>query len=449
MEERTLQRKLTFWHIWAMGVGAVVGDGIFLLIAQGAAVGGPASCIAYLIAGILLMVVCMAISEMAVGMPSAGSLHIWSRRMLGPLYGTIAGLSETAMNIIFLGSVSLAAGALSNYFFQWPTTERNSAIIWALLLIAIVVLIAIFGCEITGRTQLILVLVLASIMLLFAIGGVFSGKIDLENYKPFLPYGLSGVWQATGMGIYAYMGPLVLLTTGEEAKNVGDLPKGMFWAFITFLILYTSAQVVMLGLVKYTEYTYLESPFVFAASKVFGVVAGLLINLAAWIAAFTCLIGEVFCASRLLYGMAKDGVLPQAFTKINKHGVPWVGAMFAWLVAIVIIMIANIRLLEEFYLTMCMAGSAMGVICFLISTVSSYRYPKLFYNEWKSLSWHLPARSLLIPVAFIACFLAFYAIYSSDPISIIYTGVILAFFIIFYYTYSARNLKNLEEDKSK
>jgi len=206
MSDNKLVKKMSFWHIWALGVGAVVGDGIFLMVAQGAQAAGPSAALSYLLGGLLIMVVCMVISEMAVGMPGAGSLHTWSKRLLGPVYGMLAGLCEVSMNVIFLGSVSIAAGAISNYFFMWTNNTSTSAIIWAVLLLTAVLLIALAGGEITGRAQLILVIVLVGIMAAFAISGLFSGKIQSQNYKPFAPFGINGIWVAMGMGIYAYMG---------------------------------------------------------------------------------------------------------------------------------------------------------------------------------------------------------------------------------------------------
>lgn len=437
--DNNLSKKLSFWHIWALGVGAVVGDGIFVLIAQGAEAAGPSAIAAYAVAGLLMMIIMLVIVEMGVGMPSAGSLHTWSSRLLGPGYGTVSGLCYTAMNIIFLGSVSIANGALSNYFFQWTESPEVSAIIWAVLLVSIVCGVALLGGEITGRAQLGLVVILASIMIGFSVIGFISGKIDYSNYTPFMSNGFTGIWAAIGMGIYAYMGPLVLVTAGDEVKNITDLPKAMTWAFITFLVMYGLAMFVMLGLVHFTEFSSLESPYTYAASKIFGGAAGFIMNLAAWIAAFTCLVGELFASSRLLYGMAKEKVLPSAFSKINSRKVPYFGIIVSWIIAIVIIIIGNVKALETFYLELAMVGCELGVTCWIISLISSYKYKKDYYDEWKAIPWHVPARGLLLPLSFVGCGLVLYALFSSDPPSIIYSAVALGIIILFYNLYSKPN----------
>lgn len=441
MAEKQLLRKLGFWHLWAIGVGSVVGDGIFVLISQGAQAGGPSSILAYALGGVLMMMIMLVISSLAVGMPSAGSLHTWSSRVVGPAYGTVAGLSYTAMNIIFLGSVAIANGAVSNYFFQWTENSALSAAIWAVILVTIVAAVALRGGEFTGRAQLILVGTLTVIMVLFAIFGAASGKIDAANYKPFMPFGVLGFWAALGMGIYAYMGPLSLLTAGSEVKKITDLPKAMMWSFITFLIMYSAAMIVMMGLVNYTDYASLESPFTAAANFAFGGAAGFVMNLAAWMAAFTCLIGEIFASSRLLFGMAEEGAIPKVFGKLSSRNVPHVGIIFSWAVAILLILIGNINVLETFYLELAMVACELGAISWIISIYASYRYQKDFPDEWAALPWHLPGLRFILPISVFGWMVIMFALYQSDPPSVIYSGIALILLITFYHFYSKKHLK--------
>ncbi len=438
MSESGLIKKLSFWHVWAIGVGAVVGDGIFYLVGQGATTAGPSSAFAYLFAGVVMMMIMMAMCELSVGMPSAGSIHLWSRRVLGPGYGTVAGLSYTLMNISFLGSVSIANGIVSNYFFQWTDNAALSATIWTLILLTCVLAIGLTGAEIAGKAQFGLVAVLTSIMLIFAVSGLVSGRIDPANYSPMLPYGFTGFMAATGLGLYAYMGPMVLLTAGGEVKNIKILPKAMFWAFVTFLTLYTSSMLVMLGLVNFSEFAQLESPFTYSAAKVFGNYAGLIMNCAAWIAAFTCLIGELYGSSRLLYGMALEGALPKAFTKLTKSGVPLYATLISYGIAVALVFMANLGALSSIYVTISMTGVGLGVMTWLITLVTASKYKSTFPKEWSRLEWKLPEkfRNIIFPVAFIGCLTTIYMVFSSDPISIVYTGVATVILAIFYQVYS-------------
>lgn len=444
MEESGLMKKMTFWHVWAIGVGAVVGDGIFYLVGQGASTAGPASAFSYMLAGVVMMIIMLAMCEMPIGMPSAGSIHLWSRRIQGPGYGTVAGLSYTLMNITFLGSVSIANGIVSNYFFQWTENAALSAAIWAILLLLVVTAISAAGAAIAGKAQFILVAILTSVMLIFAVSGIVSGRIDPANYSPFSPFGISGFMAATGLGLYAYMGPLALLTTGGEVKDIKVLPKAMFWAFVTFLVLYTSSMLVMLGLVNYGEFSSLESPFTYAAAQVWGGYAGLIMNFAAWIAAFTCLVGEMFASSRLLYGMALEGALPQSFTKLTtKSRVPIVTILISLAIAIGLVIMANLGALASAYVTISMTGVGMGIVCWFITLMSAMKYKSKFPKEWSKLVWHLPApiRTPMFVLAIIGVFATFYMVFSSDPIAIVYVVACTALMLIFFFAYSKSRMK--------
>ena len=435
MEDNTLQKKMSFWHIWALGVGAVVGDGIFLMAGQGAEVAGPAAVISYLIAGLLLMAVCMVICEMSVGMPGAGSLFTWSKRVLGPQWGILASFGELLMHVIFLGSVSLAAGNISNYFFVIGSNETVSAVIWAILLLTVIFVIALAGGEITGRAQLILVIVLVGIMAIFAVGGIVSGHIDLDNYKPFAPFGGKGIWLAIGMGAYSYMGPLALVTASGEIKKVTDMPKAMFWAFVTFLILYTAAIAVTFGLQNYQDYASMASPFTSAAEFVFGRYAGLVINFAAWIAVVTCLVGEIFCASRLLYGMAEDNTVPKVFGKLNKKGSPYVGLIAAYIVGVLLIFMGIVGAMADAYTMLANVGTAAGIIGMLVSVTAALRYKTRFPEEWAAMPWHCPGRGLMFVLAYAGIAILLYSLFMDVKV-LIWTAILMALLVAFYFGYA-------------
>lgn len=439
MAEKSLAKKLTFWHIWALGVGAVVGDGIFVMVGSGAATAGPAAVLSYLIAGLLLMCVCMTCCELAVGMPVAGSLHAWSKRMLGPGFGTVAALCNASMNTIFLGSVGLATGSISNYFFMWTDDPTLSTMIWAILLLTVILVIALAGGEITGKAQLGLVAVLVGIMIAFAILGICSGKIQRENYLPFAPFGIRGIVAGIGAGVYSYMGPMSLLTTSEEVRDIKNLPKAMFWAFVTILVIYTIAIGVALGLVDYKTYGEIASPFTLAAEYAFGGAAGFIINFAAWIAAVTCLIGEIFTVSRLLYGMGKEGVVPEKFSDLNRKQVPWRGLVLAYVVGVILVVIGSIGYFENFYVMLASVASGLGATTMLLSVISSVRYKKKYPEEYKNLVWHMPAKPLAVVLALIGLAIIFYALFVNQPILFVYYVVFIIILALFNQFYSKPN----------
>src|SRR5665647_3730588 len=89
IKEVTLLRSMGFWQIWAIGVGAVVGDGIFLYMGSGVAAAGPSALLAFLIAGVLQMVIMVAMGELSVGMPQAGAMSVWVEKYMGKFWGCL------------------------------------------------------------------------------------------------------------------------------------------------------------------------------------------------------------------------------------------------------------------------------------------------------------------------------------------------------------------------
>lgn len=446
MSDNTLNKKMGFWQIWALGVGAVVGDGIFLMVANGAAVAGPACIVAYSVAGLLLMAVCMSAAELAVGMPVAGSMHDWSKRVLGPRWGVLAAFGNIAMDVIFLGSVGLGTGYITNHFLQIGSNPDISAVIWGIIILAIIYLVTMLGGDVTGKTQLGLIIVLVGIMLVFTIGGIASGKIDPANFEPFSPFGTKGIFMAIIAGTYAYMGPLSLLAAAGEVKEVKTLPRAMFWAFVTIIVLYAAAILVALGLVNYGNYSTMASPFTVAAEFAFGGAAGMIINIAAWIACITCLIGEIFAVSRLLYGMAGHGAVPKIFGKTNKRGVPWAGLTFGFVVGVILVLLGVSSALGNVYVLLANNACSCGILCLIIVTIASYMYKKKFPEEYAALPWKLKGKTFFFIVALIGCGILAYSAFLASIGTIIFIVVFVIIVLIYYQVYAKPNGEKLEKE---
>lgn len=435
-----------FWQIWALGVGAVVGDGIFLMVANGAAVAGPACIIAYTVAGLMLMAVCMSAAELAVGMPVAGSMHDWSKRVLGPRWGVLAAFGNIAMDVIFLGSVGLGTGYITNHFFQIGSNPDVSAVIWGIILVALVWIVTLLGGDVTGKTQLGLIIVLVGIMVVFTVGGVISGKIDPANFEPFSPFGTKGIFLAIIAGTYAYMGPLSLLAAAGEVKEVKTLPRAMFWAFVTIIVLYAAAILVALGLVNYENYSTMASPFTIAAEFAFGGAAGMVINIAAWIACVTCLIGEIFAVSRLLYGMAGHGAVPKIFGKTNKRGVPYAGLTLAFVIGVILILLGVSDSLGNVYVLLANNACSCGILCLIIVTIASYVYKKKFPEEYAALPWKLKGKTFFFIVALIGCGILAYSAFLASIGTMIFIIIFVIVVLIYYQVYAKPNGEKLEKE---
>lgn len=451
LESKELAKQLGFWHLWAIGVGAVVGDGIFLLLGDGIATAGPAAILAYLGAGLFMLFIAIGVSDLAVGLPSAGAMWIWGREILGDYAGFLAGISYATGWIIAGGSVGLAIGRIFKFFT--PDWGIHAAI-WGIIFVTIFAIIQLMGIVLSSRIQLAMVIALVGIVIVFGASTIASGNFDTQRFTPFLPQGLGSVWVAMAFGMYAYMGPLTLLTGGDEAKDVTDLPKALIVAVLTFLAIYTVAMVGMIGLVSWEEFSAMESPFTTTAQIVWGSNAAIIMNFAAWTAAFTSLfMGTMYSAPRILYKMGDMSILPDAFGTVwDRTKVPVFSTVFVWAVSVILLITAGYDLLDYSQLSLLLVFA--WEITWFIAIIAAVKY-RLDHSEYAlAQDWIQPAFPLFPILGMIGVIFIFYGTFRGAWLSF---GIGVAFVIamtIIYYVYGKQRMteadlpKVLEEEKA-
>ncbi|WP_174733311.1 APC family permease [Mesobacillus harenae] len=411
------QRKLGYWHIWALGVGAVIGDGIFLLMGQGIAIAGPGAILAYGVAGLSQLFLMVALAELAVGMPSAGAMSLWVERFMGRWWGFLAGFTFAAGWVIAGGSVGLALGSITMWFFPglegdfWP-------VLFAVIFISIFALLNILGAEITAKTQLLLVVIMTLVMALFSIIGFKD--IDFNNFTPFLPHGIDGFWAAVPLGTYAYLGAVTLATAGGEVKNPKDLPKALIWSSVTFLILYSAAQIVLQGLIPWDQITMDSSPFTEAAGIIFGIAGAYVMNMTAWIAAATCiLMGTLYAASRILYAQARSGYLPAFLGYIHpKTGTPVYGIITVWAISVGLVILGSVNP-DFLYVELSTQLVLAWLVSWTLALIAGILYRKNNLQEVLSLPWNQPLYPLFPILGLIGIGIVFYGTFVGSPMTLV------------------------------
>ena len=438
--------KLGFWSIWAIGVGAVIGDGIFLLMGEGIALAGSSAILAYIIAGLSQLFLMVALAELAVGMPNAGAMSVWVKRFMGSSWGFLSGFLFAIGWVIVGGSVSLALGTITQWFF--PSLSGDFwQIFFALLFITVFALLNIFGTSLAANTQLIMVIALTVIMLLFAVIGL--KEIDFSNYSPFMPSGTEGFWAAIPLGTYAYLGAVTLATSGSELKDRRDLPKALIWSSITFIVLYSLAQFTLIGILPWEQISIDASPFTLAAEQVFGFAGAFIVNLAAWIAAATCiLMGTLYAASQIFYSQARDGYLPKFFGKVHpKTKTPVNSIIVIWAVSVLLILIGSVN--PDFvYVELSNQLVLAWLVSWGLALIAGILYRKREPEEIKSLPWKQPLYPLFPILAFIGIIIVFTGSFIGSPMTVV-RGVIgmAIIYILFKIFYKPDAAKSTEEQK--
>jgi len=436
-------RNLGFWTIWALGVGSVVGDGIFLLLGSGIATAGPSASLSYLLAGVFQLFLMVAMGEMAIGMPTAGAMSVWVERTMGDWWGLLSGFGFAFGWVIGGGGISIALGRITCWYF--PSLDVNTwTIVFAILFISLFCLLNILGGVIAAKTQLYFVLVLVLLMVLFSVVGFKD--IDPTNFTPFMPFGWEGFWLAFPLGTYAYLGAATLATAGAECKNPADLPKALVWSSVTFLALYTAAMLVVTGILPWETIGMEASPFTLAAEKSIGYIGGLVINTAAWLAAATCLImGTIYAPSRIFYSQSIAGYLPKFFGKLSaKTHTPVQGIIFIWVISVVLILIATVN--PDFvYVVLSMQLVLAWMISWGLAIIASVLYRKQYPEEVAGLGWHQPLFPLFPVLGMIGILSVVYFTFVGMAIHIIYGLFWIIPLLIYYFVIAKPKIAKMGE----
>lgn len=330
---------------------------------------------------------------------------------MGPWWGFLAGFSWAFAWVIVGGAVAIALGRFLSWYV--PVNE----LILAGISMTIFAILNIYGSLVAARTQLWMTVGLVVIMAGLAVFGLprAFGGIP-ENFVPFAPFGWKATLLAIPLGAYAYMGTACLCTAGSECKNVRDLPRALVWASITFIVLYTLAQIVAIGVVPWKELTMAESPYVTAAEAVFGRVAAGIVNFAAILAAATCLLmGTLYSASRIFYDEARQGKMPAIFGYLHpKYRTPVWGIVIIWAISILIIVIAKFNP-DLVYVTFTMQFLVAAFISYGLSIAAAILYRKRCPEEVAKLPYRMPVPWLTFLLAIGGTVLTAYFAFVGTP----------------------------------
>lgn len=429
-------RNLGFWELWAIGVGTIVGDGIFLLMSDAVATAGPSAALAFALAGFIELCIVLAMGELSIAMPTAGAMEDWVTKYLGGWWGYLTGFSFNLGWIIAGGSSSLALGRITCYFFPgidlvWGTVG------FALLFLSIFAILNIFGTLLAARTQLYMVMGVVAVMVVFVVIGAF--KLDVQNYQPFFPKGWAGFTAAIPLGAYCFCGSATLATGGSEAKNTNVIIKALKWVPLTFIIVYTAAILIMIGCVDWTTVSMDVSMFTLAAEKLLGKNGGFIMNATAWLAAATCvLMGTVYACPRTFFWMARRGTMPKFFGYLHpKTRTPIWGICTIWAISSGLILISIIN--PDFvYVTCAMQLLLAWMITFTLAVIAGMAFRAKEPEKVKSLPWNQPLYPLLPIIAILGNGITAYYSFVSSPITLIIGAIWIVLLYIYYKFYVSK-----------
>ncbi|MSO83690.1 MAG: amino acid permease [Acidobacteria bacterium] len=331
---KALRRSLTAMDLTLLGIGAIIGTGIFVLTGTAAAnQAGPAIIVSYMVAGLACAFAALCYAEFAAMIPIAGSAYTYAYATLGEIFAWMIGWDLILEYAV--GSMTVAIG-WSGYFQRilagfglqlpaWmaaaPAAAPGAVInLPAVIIVLLIMVLLVVGIRESARFNAAMVAIKIVAVLFFLVVG--SWYVQPDNWTPFMPYQWSGVMTGAAVVFFAYIGFDAVSTTAEEAKNPRrDLPIGIIASLIICTILYVAVAAVLTGIVPVVEFRqdaqFLNAPVAYALSAINLDWAAGLVSAGAVAGITSVLLVMLMSQPRIFFAMSRDGLLPRGVSKVH------------------------------------------------------------------------------------------------------------------------------------
>ncbi|WP_067687100.1 amino acid permease [Nocardia jejuensis] len=342
--DQRLSKHLGLWQLTAIGVGGIIGAGIFSLAGSVAnKTTGPAVLISFLIAGLASACAALCYAEFAGMVPKAGSAYTYGYVSMGELAGWFIGWDLLLEYIAVAAVVAIGVSGYFNFLLDqigltlphWMlgasgTGDGHKVDLFAMLFCLGTAWVLSRGIKSVGRFETVFVAVKVAVVLLIIGLGVFH--INSANYNPYFPHGTAAVWTGAATVFFAVFGYDAMSTAAEESVEAKKhLPKAILYSLGISMVLYVLATLVLTGMQKYTEINP-ASGFSSAFKSVGLPGVANIIAVGAIIGIATVVLAFMLAVTRVWYAMSRDGLLPRWFAKT--HPVRKVPTRVTWIVGI-------------------------------------------------------------------------------------------------------------------
>lgn len=325
--DHKLKRALGPTDLIFLGIGAIIGTGIFVLTGVGAALhAGPAVTVSFIVSGFVCVFAALCYAEFASIIPVSGSAYTYAYATIGELLAWIIGwdlileyaVASIAVAIGWSGYlVNLLAG-LGIILPVWMTTPPFN--LPALVIVFIITTLLVIGIKESAKFNNIIVVVKLAVILFFIVLGAFF--IRPENWTPFMPFGWPGVMTGAAIVFFAYIGFDAVSTTAEETKNPQrDLPIGIIVSLLVCSILYVLVAFVLTGIIPVMDYAddqgFLSAPIAFALNVIHQDWASGIISVGAVMGITSVLLVMMMGQPRIFFAMSRDRLFPESVSKVH------------------------------------------------------------------------------------------------------------------------------------
>jgi APA family basic amino acid/polyamine antiporter len=397
--QKALRKTLSWPHLIALGVGAIVGTGIYTLTGVGADRAGPAVILAFAICGLVCACAALAYTELATLIPTAGSAYTYTYSVVGETVAWIVGWSlileySLACSTVAVGWSAYLVGWLQSAGIELPPALLAGPHAGGIInLPAVLVALSVAGLLVAGTREsatLNIILVIIKMTALAAFVVLALPSFDADNLTPFSPYGFGshvdadgvqrGVMAAAAIVFFAFYGFDAVATSAEEAKNPSrDLTIGIIGSMAVCVLIYTLVAVSAVGAVSHEQVGNSSEPLAFVMRTLEHPLAAKLIALAALVALPSVILVMMYGQSRIFFVMSRDGLLPQKLSAVSKRtGAP---ALVTIITGIFVATVAGFFRLDEIA-ELANAGTLLAFIavaaCMMILRKRAPQLPRVF-----------------------------------------------------------------------
>lgn len=392
-----LKRTLGAFHLILLGIGCVIGAGIYVMTGNAAAnFAGPGVMLSFVIAGTACGFAALCYAELASTMPVAGSAYTYSYATMGELFAWIMGWLlvleyGVAAATVAVGWSGYVTSFLRDFGIVIPAGFTTSMVqslasagnlnfevtgnfnLLATTAIIAVTSLLVIGVSESATVNNIIVFIKVGVLLVFVALGI--AFINFDNWTPFVPeneggfvYGMQGVFRAASVIFFAYIGFEAVSTAAAEARNPQrDIPIGILGSLFVCTLIYVIVSAVLTGVVSYRELGVPE-PIALAVDRMGMPAFSFMIKVGAIAGLSSVMLILTYGQSRVFFAMARDGLLPRAFCKVHpKFRTPWLGTIILGILIAIASSLLPISILGD--LVSLGTATAFGIVCLAVMSL--------------------------------------------------------------------------------
>ena len=368
--ETQLKRAVGASQLTAMGVGAIIGTGIFVVIGEGAGVAGPAVILSFVLAAVACAFSALSYAELASSIPVSGSAYTYTYATLGEIVAWIIGWDLVLEYGVSVAAIAVGWGGNLNLFLdvtfgiQLPDAIAKSPEdggvfnLPAVFVVLAITLLLVRGVKESARANMVMVVIKLVVLLFFI--AVAMANFGTGNFRNFAPSGVDGVTSAAAIIFFAYIGFDAVSTGSEEARNPKkDLPLAILGSLGICTLFYVLTAVGAIGIASPAQLSGSDAPLAAALEEGAGISwAASILSLGAVVAITSVVLVILYGQTRIFFAMCRDGLLPEKLAAVSpRYGTParltiGLGVLIAILAALVplseIVKLVNIGTLFAF-----------------------------------------------------------------------------------------------------